>query len=690
MPAVLLAAGLISCAKQIKEDEFVSDPQLQEGLFAELRGEYEKAEEIFRSSPDKFWGKLLLADLYFYRKRDYKSALKEVEDVERSINKKSPKAEPVLYRKGLLLQSMGKYAEAGKIYEYVAVTFPNGAYFEDATDAVEEMFRRNFPETLATYDGGYVSAMMLEWALEKIPPFQRNRFDNPEGRKKLVERLAIEEVAFREAQRMHLDTTKEVKEKMEIERKAALRQAYYTYGVKAKAAPSEKEMRAYYNTHKSYYREAARLELIRVALKDSAKAYEILKEVKGGAKLDSIAADTTINLFKAEATRRGKLIIYDTYGAYKQLFEEAFKHDTGDVFVFHQDTIWMVVKVLSKKPERYRTYDEVKNNVKNALQGERERKIYEEDRKRLMKFYGVKILISVSDSDTVPINPEEREEGPSKEEMDRFRKELPDTVAIIEKLGKVITASELIDRIKRVERRYQRMYMTPKGAKEFLENAMLPEILEVADAEFHRYYLHYPIYSRLQSAYKDAMLLALYNKLVKEKVKVDEEEIKKYYETHKDEFVQEGRLRVQRIVVKDRRTAYRILRLLRKGKVNPDSLAKAVTEIKAERRTSGYVNITERNEPDFYRKAMRAPLKKWRVTRLKDGRWVVYRVLQKIKKRQLPYEEVRNTIFQRLAYEKEKKLYEEALENLKKKYHVVIYEDRINPPKKDNGDKEKK
>jgi len=62
---------------------------------------------------------------------------------------------------------------------------------------------------------------------------------------------------------------------------------------------------------------------------------------------------------------------------------------------------------------------------------------------------------------------------------------------------------------------------------------------------------------------------------------------------------------------------------------------------------------------------------------MKDGRWAVYRVLEKQKTTTQPFEEVKGRIRQKLQYEKEKDLYEKALEYLKKKYHVKVYEDRI-------------
>ena len=676
--AVFLFVGAlaVSCARRIKEDAFVYDKNLREGLFAELRGEYDEAKRIFSSSADRYWGGLLLADLYFYRFRDYEKALKEVEAVEKITNPKSPKAEEVLYRKALILENLGRYPEAGKIYEKVAVDFPQGKYFESATEAVEEMFRRNFPETLAVFKGGFVSRMMLEWALEQIPPFQRGRFNTPEGKKELVERLAIEEMALREAEALRLDTTKMVREHLEGAKKRFLRQAYYTYGVAKRVKISEEELKAYYNSHKEDYRVPGKVEIVRVALKDSAEAYKVLQRVKSGEALDSLARDTLLNVLKSEARIGGKLTIYDTYEGQKDLYEEASKRDTGEVFVFKKDTLWMVVKLLSKSKPRYKTFDEVKNTIKNLIKSKRENELYTKDRERLKEFYGVRVFIK---RDTAEPQEEKRERGEKKRKksISDLLQELPDTVAVIERLSVVITDRDVAKRLERLSERYREMYMTPSGVLNLLENGMLPEILEVAEAELRRYYLHYPVYKKLKKAYRDAMLTALYEKLVREKVKLSEDSLRAYYEKNKKDFYEEGRINLQRIVVKSRPEAYRLIRKLRSGKVNADSLAKALTDIKGEKMTSGRTTITEKSEPDFYKKAMKAPLKKWRVTRLKDGRWAVYRVFHKKKGRLKSFEEVKRSIEFKLRREIESRIYQEALEYLKKKYALKVFEDRI-------------
>ncbi|MEO0138767.1 MAG: peptidyl-prolyl cis-trans isomerase [candidate division WOR-3 bacterium] len=671
--------GIISCAGKFVEEGYLQNESLVKGLFQELKGDYSGSINTFRSSGDKYWGNLLTADVYLYRFRDYAKAKEFVDKVK--VKEKSPAAQEVLYRKALLLELLGNYAEAGKLYEFLAVNFPNGKYFEDASQAVEEMFRRNFPDTVAVFDGGYITSMMVDYAIEQIPPFNRNQFDTPEGRKQIAERLAIEVVALKEAEKLKLDTAQKVKEKIEIDRINALRQAYYQYAIKAKATATEKELLAYYNEHKSEYRVPARVELSRVILKDSAKAYEVYNLVKSGQKIDSLAKELSVD--KYEGQRGGKITIYDTYEAYKDLFNEAYQKDTGSVFVYKKDTLWMVIRVDEKEADRIRSFDEVKTIVKGAVEGQKEKDLFEKEKQRLREFYGVNIFIKPDTAEKSKFEEErgyEEEAGVLTEEEKNALEKLPDTMAIITKLNRVITKEDFIDRLNKMPRRYRSYYLTNKGAYQLLNDVMIQEILETSEAEFRRYYLHYPIFKRLWESYRDAMLLQLYDVLVKNNVSVSDEEVKEYYEKNRDkEFKDPARIRVQRIVVPTKDSALKVLRRVR-GIKNDKQLREFVQKVSiytGEASAGGFAFITEDREPDFFKEAWKKPLKMWYIGKLNDGNWAVYRVFEKTKESVKPFEDVEAYIKDRLRYEKEKKLYESVLEDLKKKYNILVFEEKF-------------
>ncbi|MEO0169817.1 MAG: hypothetical protein ABIL42_06355, partial [candidate division WOR-3 bacterium] len=59
------------------------------------------------------------------------------------------------------------------------------------------------------------------------------------------------------------------------------------------------------------------------------------------------------------------------------------------------------------------------------------------------------------------------------------------------------------------------------------------------------------------------------------------------------------------------------------------------------------------------------------------GNWAVYRVFEKTKESVKPFEDVEAYIKDRLRYEKEKKLYESVLEDLKKKYNILVFEEKF-------------
>ncbi len=668
---------VLSCAGRYVEDGYVRDESITSALFKELKGDYEGALKDLKNT-DGYWGKLLSADIYIYRYRDYKKALDMVNKVR--VNRNSPASQEVLYRKALLLELLGNYAEAGKLYEDLAIRFPNGKYFESASQAVEEMFRRNFPDTVVVYEGGYVTSMMVDHAIEQIPPFNRAQFDNPEGRRQIAERLAIEVAALRIAESMRLDTSKEVREKIDLDRTNILRQSYYQYGVRERAKATDQELLAYYNANKSQYRVPARVDIRRIVLKDSVKAEEVLNLVKSGKNIDSLVKEFSVESTDIETG--GKLSIYDTYEGMKDIFLAAYEKDTGSVFLHKKDTLWMVIKVEGKEKDRIRSFEEVKTMVRGVVEGQKEREIFENEKKRLREFYGVKIFLKEDTSETKRGEREEREEEVRvlTEEEKNFLKSLPETLAVIQKIGKTITKADFEDRLNKMPARYRSYYLSPKGAYQLVNDIMVQEVLEVAEAEFRRYYLHYPFFKRLRDSYRDAMLLRLYEVLVKSKVSVSDDEIREYYEKNKNtEFKELARIRVQRVVVPTRDSARKILARISSIK-NENKLREFIRKnsiYTGEGMAGGFTFLTPDKEPDLFKEAWKKPLKTWNMGKLNDGNWAVYRVLEKINEKIKPFDEVKSYIREKLRYEKEKAIYEEVLEQIKRDYKIVVFEEKF-------------
>ena len=675
--AIFAFGALLSCSGKYFEDGYIKNERITSALLKEVMGDYEGALNDLKGS-DGYWGNLLSADIYLYRYRDPKKALDLVNRVK--VKKGSPASQEVLYRKALLLELLGNYAEAGKLYEELAIRFPNGKYFESASQAVEEMFRRNFPDTVVVYDGGYITSMMVDHAIEQIPPFNRAQFDNPEGRKQIAERLAIEVAALKMAESMRLDTSKEVKEKVELDKINILRQAYYQYGVREKAKATDQELLAYYNANKSQYRVPARVDIRRIVLKDSAKAEEVLNLIKEGGNIDSLVKEFSIE--KADAETGGKLTIYDTYESLRDIFNAAYEKDTGSIFTYKRDTVWMVIKVEGKEKDRIRSFEEVRTMVKGVVEGQKEREVFESEKGRLREFYGVKIFLK-EDTTEAEGKESERYEEEGKvltEEEKNFLKSLPETLAVIQKINKVITKADFEDRLNKMPARYRSYYLSPKGAYQLVNDIMIQEILEVTESELRRYYLHYPFFKRLRDSYRDAMLLRLYEVVVKGKVSVSDEEVKEYYEKNKNtEFKEVARVRVQRVVVPTRDSARKVLAKVSSIK-KEDKLREFIRNTSVytgEGMAGGFAFITPDKEPDLFKSAWKKPLRVWSMDKLNDGNWAVYRVLEKINEKIKPFDEVKSYIREKLRYEKEKELYEQVLEQIKKDHKIVVFEEKF-------------
>jgi hypothetical protein len=176
------------------------------------------------------------------------------------------------------------------------------------------------------------------------------------------------------------------------------------------------------------------------------------------------------------------------------------------------------------------------------------------------------------------------------------------------------------------------------------------------------------------------MLLRLYDVLVKGKVSVSDDEIKEYYEKNKDkEFKEMARIRVQRVVVPTRDSARKVLAKVSSIK-NENNLREFIRKTSAytgEGMAGGFAFLTPDKEPDLFKEAWKKPLKIWSIGKLNDGNWAVYRVLEKINEKIKPFDEVKSYIREKLRYEKEKAIYEQVLEQIKKDYKIVVFEEKF-------------
>jgi parvulin-like peptidyl-prolyl isomerase len=116
-------------------------------------------------------------------------------------------------------------------------------------------------------------------ALDRMDQFERLRYQTPERRKQLLDELINMELLAREAEKRGLDKSPETQERLrQLLREEVLRRRRETLP-KLEELPMG-DVRAYYDSHRDELREPERRRVGHIALKDRAKAEQVLAQAR--------------------------------------------------------------------------------------------------------------------------------------------------------------------------------------------------------------------------------------------------------------------------------------------------------------------------------------------------------------------------------------------------------------------------
>ncbi len=178
---------------------------------------------------------------------------------------------------------------------------------------------------------------------------------------------------------------------------------------------------------------------------------------------------------------------------------------------------------------------------------------------------------------------------------------------------------------------------------------------------------------RLEEARKNTLAGILIQKDVEDASRFDEKDMKAYYEAHKDEFIRRDEVRASQIVVKTPEEAQKIVNRLKAGE-DFAKVAAALSLDKATAKSGGDMGVIGKNSP--IAPALMLEImgtKKGELGRpvtLPDGVHIVK--VTGAKGTPAGYEEVKNTIFQRMTGEKRRAAMDKLLEGVRKDYKIDI------------------
>jgi peptidyl-prolyl cis-trans isomerase C len=234
-------------------------------------------------------------------------------------------------------------------------------------DFDDSQLDRNEKElVLATWEGGSVTLMQyLSQARTALPPQMRPNFDNTEGLSQAVFQLIMRDMLVFEANREGMDKTDAFRRSMELFKEYSMADIMRNDSIPYPAAPSEEELRKYYDQHRDEFLVPARIHLFEILLNDEMQARKLAREIKSLAEFKRKAGELTER--PGLRVKQGDLGIVERTG-FADIFDAAWStRDSavgGPVPVMGKYSVFMPVE---RYTEAYGDFLDVKATINDKV-----------------------------------------------------------------------------------------------------------------------------------------------------------------------------------------------------------------------------------------------------------------------------------------------------------------------------------
>ncbi|MCP4548868.1 MAG: hypothetical protein GY835_20640 [bacterium] len=253
-------------------------------------------------------------------------------------------------------------------------------------------------DVLITVGDFRIDTAAMNTELQRIPPFQRREYENPEGKRKLVERLVEMKVMFKAAEAEKLADDEDVIKEFERVQEQILMRQYFKDFIEAKAVPSDKEIGDYYAEHKAEYEMPARLHGSLILTADRAAAVAAANRVRGGEAFAAVAGEVSQDA--ATASGGGDLgwFTADGYvrsiGVNPQFTSVVFEQAVGAVGdpIEVEGKGWAVIQVIEKEAAHTKSREDARDEIINRLSPKIRQTFFEDSIEALKTRFGVEYV----------------------------------------------------------------------------------------------------------------------------------------------------------------------------------------------------------------------------------------------------------------------------------------------------------
>lgn len=226
-----------------------------------------------------------------------------------------------------------------------------------------------------------ITSGMVQRRIEELPENLRGQFSTPEGRQRLLDRMVEEKVWLLAATKKGVPSRPDIQKQIEQQRRDLLIRTYINEVMATLPAPSDSEIRAYYDQHSTDYKMPASLTISHIQVKTEAEAKRVRQMARSGQDWGKLAAkysaDTLTRAHNGSLPPTSREGLFGNLGRQPAMAETAFAIGEGRIGgPIKTEHGWHVIRVDALKPESTREFDQVRTSIARQLGSKRSQDFY--------------------------------------------------------------------------------------------------------------------------------------------------------------------------------------------------------------------------------------------------------------------------------------------------------------------------
>jgi len=242
-------------------------------------------------------------------------------------------------------------------------------------------------DVAATVNGQVITMKDIDAKIAKLPAYYQQMLKD--RKKELLDDMVLEALLYNEAKIKGVQNNKEVQETLEEAQKKIMISKYIKDEIDVKTTVSDKEVEAYFNTHKQEFVMPERMRASHILVKTEDEAKAVQAELAAGKSFEDAAKEKSTDT----SAKKGGDLGYFTKGQMVPEFEEAAaKLEINQVSgIVKTQFGYHIIKLTDKKPSESQDLKAVSARIKSSLESQKKQSAFNDVVARVKAKAAIKI-----------------------------------------------------------------------------------------------------------------------------------------------------------------------------------------------------------------------------------------------------------------------------------------------------------